>query len=272
MYKCLDSEDNGYEHHRYFGIPSGEILQITEEIYERSKVNLLLDMQTHLKKWDEMHSSEPVNISVSAVDPIFIFFRNGSFCFEVYGEDFKYIRSFTTCDTESGTDDDAESHIMPELQYTDKTIDSDDGVLYTDTTIDSEDEIAYSQYKHIGFLDITGLVVIYDVYGNKVSQWNASVIDVNHTEKKLSYQLIMLPDNFLVIIEQSNMTKNEYLVGNLHFYSIFGKKYKMITLRDIIGESVIMRFMTYYESVLYTLVRNQLTIVYDGVIYVVPVF
>jgi hypothetical protein len=260
-FRCIDSGNYYDEAYRYYNLSSGEIIQnANSNHYDYPKINLLLDMQTHLKSWPHRISiPDSVNISVSAVDSTIIYFEDESFDFGIYDEYFNKIREFTTCETEIDIDDDTESYIDPD-------------VFYTDGSIDSEGEIAYSQYKHIGFLDITGLVVIYDVYGKKVSQWNASVIDINHTEKKLSYQLIMLPENFLVIIEQSRIYKNEYPVGNLYFYSIFGKKYKTLALRDIVGESVIRQSMPHHDSIFYTLCQKELMIVYGKAIYVVPVF
>jgi hypothetical protein len=135
-----------------------------------------------------------------------------------------------------------------------------------------------SQYDHIGLLKSNGDVLIYATSGQLIHTWNSEIVDIcppewddrncrcfnciNHTIIRC-YNLIMLPNNFVAIIEIIVQDLNIYI------YKLNGTLYKKINIQQIIKDPIerMSGMILYANCFIY---NKQLTLAYNDHIYMLP--
>jgi hypothetical protein len=134
--------------------------------------------------------------------------------------------------------------------------------------IHDKNQYTYSQYEHIGFLKSNREVLIYRTDGKLLNRWNfnigVGISDdrcwgvVNNGKYTEPYHILMLPNNFVAIIEHVDQFMNLYI------YKLNGKLYKKIDMREIIHNYDCYLFMHRF------LYKKQLTIIYNNIAYILP--
>jgi hypothetical protein len=250
----------------YYNLSTGELITRTTFYHDGRlicNISLWRDLHTKLKDlMDDVMTRYNPFIMVSAVDPEFVVLLKDINRAKLYNLELELIGEF-------------QPDVNPKYVK----------------TIAEKGHTAYSQYNHIGFLRSDGSVLIYRKDGKLLFRWHASIVNVTCEEDEWDsdmysygnpeygvpyslYKLIMLPNNFLGIIEILGLDeKKEGTMINLHIYTIDGKKYKIIRMCDIVGQPVNTKGGygrdRYFQYMIY---RKQLTIIYREMIYILPAF